>query len=90
MKPGSFTCQHQLAGGDAGERNVFCVADFCNPERMRKIFLTYGVEIVFQPLPTSTCPSWRTMPKKRSANMFSAALLALLNVAQSFELLQPS
>ncbi len=71
---GIFHLQHQLAGGDAGERNVFCVADFCNPERMRKIFLTYGVEIVFH------AAAYKHVPVI-SNNVFG--LLALLNVAQS-------
>ncbi len=44
---GIFTLQHQLAPGAGGAPITFCVADFCNPERMRKIFQTHGVEIVF-------------------------------------------
>jgi FlaA1/EpsC-like NDP-sugar epimerase len=79
---GIFHLQHQLAGGDAGERNVFCVADFCNPERMRKIFLTYGVEIVFHAAAYKHVPVMEdNVEEAVSNNVFG--LLALLNVAQS-------
>jgi FlaA1/EpsC-like NDP-sugar epimerase len=44
---GIFHLQHQLAQEGGAERKVFCVADFCNPERMHKILLTYGVEVIF-------------------------------------------
>jgi FlaA1/EpsC-like NDP-sugar epimerase len=66
---GIFNLQHQLAQCGGDEQKVFCVADFCNPERMRKIFLTYGVEIVFHAAAYKHVPVF--------------GLLALLNVAQS-------
>jgi len=79
---GIFHLQHQLAGGDAGERNVFCVADFCNPERMRRIFLTYGVEILFHAAAYKHVPVMEdNVEEAVSNNVFG--LLALLNVAQS-------
>src|SRR5260370_31802355 len=39
---GIFHLQHQLADSEGGERNVFSVADFSNPDRMRNRFLTSG------------------------------------------------
>src|SRR6202140_2589309 len=79
---GIFHLQHQLAGGDAGDRNVFCVADFCNPERMRRIFLTYGVEILFHAAAYKHVPVMEdNVEEAVSNNVFG--LLALLNVAQS-------
>jgi len=79
---GIFHLQHQLAGADAAERNVFCVADFSNPERMRKIFLTYGVEIVFHAAAYKHVPVMEdNVEEAVSNNVFG--LLALLNVAQS-------
>ena len=79
---GIFHLQHQLAGGDAGERNVFCVADFCNPERMRRIFLSYGVEILFHAAAYKHVPVMEdNVEEAVSNNVFG--LLALLNVAQS-------
>jgi FlaA1/EpsC-like NDP-sugar epimerase len=79
---GIFHLQHQLAGGEAGERNVFCVADFCNPERMRKIFLTYGVEIVFHAAAYKHVPVMEDNVEEAVGNNVFG-LLALLNVAQS-------
>jgi FlaA1/EpsC-like NDP-sugar epimerase len=79
---GIFHLQHQLAQGDGDERKVFCVADFCNPERMRKIFLTYGVEIVFHAAAYKHVPVMEANVEEAvSNNVFG--LLALLNVAQS-------
>jgi FlaA1/EpsC-like NDP-sugar epimerase len=79
---GIFHLQHQLAPGGGAERKVFCVADFCHPERMRKIFLTYGVEIVFHAAAYKHVPVMETNVEEAvSNNVFG--LLSLLNVAQS-------
>jgi FlaA1/EpsC-like NDP-sugar epimerase len=79
---GIFHLQHQLAQGEDGERKAFCVADFCNPERMRRIFLTYGVEIVFHAAAYKHVPVMEdNVEEAVSNNIFG--LLALLNVAQS-------
>ena len=83
---GIFHLQHQLAQGDGGapddERRVFCVADFCHPDRMRKIFLTYGVEIVFHAAAYKHVPVMETNVEEAvSNNVFG--LLTLLNVAES-------
>jgi len=79
---GIFHLQHQLAQGGGDERKVFCVADFCNPERMRKIFLTYGVEIVFHAAAYKHVPVMEANVEEAvSNNVFG--LLSLLNVAQS-------
>jgi FlaA1/EpsC-like NDP-sugar epimerase len=79
---GIFHLQHQLAQGDGDERKVFCVADFCNPERMRKIFLTYGVEIVFHAGAYKHVPIMEANVEEAVGNNVFG-LLALLNVAQS-------
>jgi FlaA1/EpsC-like NDP-sugar epimerase len=79
---GIFHLQQQLAQGDGDERKVFCVADFCNPERVRKIFLTYGVEIVFHAAAYKHVPVMEdNVEEAISNNVFG--LLSLLNVAQS-------
>jgi FlaA1/EpsC-like NDP-sugar epimerase len=79
---GIFHLQHQLAPGEDAERNAFCVADFCNPERMRRIFLTHGVEIVFHAAAYKHVPVMESKVEEAvSNNVFG--LLALLNVAQS-------
>lgn len=79
---GIFHLQQQLAHGDSDERKVFCVADFCNPERVRKIFLTYGVEIVFHAAAYKHVPVMEdNVEEAVSNNVFG--LLSLLNVAQS-------
>jgi FlaA1/EpsC-like NDP-sugar epimerase len=79
---GIFHLQHQLAQNDGDERKVFCVADFCNPERMRKIFLTYGVEIVFHAAAYKHVPVMEANVEEAVGNNVFG-LLALLNVAQS-------
>jgi FlaA1/EpsC-like NDP-sugar epimerase len=67
---------------DNRNRNVFCVADFCNPERMRKILLTYSVEIVFHAAAYKHVPVMEAnMEEAVGNNVFG--LLALLNVAQN-------
>ncbi len=64
------------------DRNVFCVADFANPERMRRIFLAYGVEIVFHAAAYKHVPVMESnVDEAVSNNVFG--LLALLNVAAS-------
>ena len=82
---GIFHLQHQLAQSgtpEREERKVFCVADFCNPERMRKIFLTYGVEIVFHAAAYKHVPVMEdNVEEAVSNNVFG--LLTLLNVAQN-------
>jgi len=79
---GIFHLQHQLAQGDSDERKVFCVADFCNPERMRKIFLTYGVEIVFHAAAYKHVPVMEANVEEAVGNNVFG-LLTLLNVAES-------
>jgi FlaA1/EpsC-like NDP-sugar epimerase len=79
---GIFHLQHQLAQSDGDERKVFCVADFCNPERMRKIFLTYGVEIVFHAAAYKHVPVMEANVEEAVGNNVFG-LLTLLNVAQS-------
>jgi FlaA1/EpsC-like NDP-sugar epimerase len=92
---GIFNLQHQLAqnshnkGSDSDnnndasdDRNIFCVADFCNPERMRKIFSTYGVEIVFHAAAYKHVPVMEANVEEAVGNNVFG-LLALLNVAQS-------
>jgi FlaA1/EpsC-like NDP-sugar epimerase len=79
---GIFHLQHQLAEGDGDQRKVYCVADFCNSERMRRIFLAYGVEIVFHAAAYKHVPVMESNVEEAvSNNVFG--LLALLNVAQN-------
>jgi FlaA1/EpsC-like NDP-sugar epimerase len=66
----------------SNDRNVFCVADFCNPERMRKLFLTYGVEIVFHAAAYKHVPVMEANVEEAVGNNVFG-LLALLNVAQN-------
>jgi FlaA1/EpsC-like NDP-sugar epimerase len=78
---GIFHLQHQLARGDGDGPAVFCVADFCNPERMRKIFLTYGIQIVFHAAAYKHVPVMETNVEEAVGNNVFG-LLALLSVAQ--------
>src|SRR6202158_5134446 len=79
---GIFNLQHQLAQAGGDEQKVFCVADFCTPERIVKSFLTYGVEIVFHAGADQHVPVMEANVEEAvSNNVFG--LLALLNVAQS-------
>jgi FlaA1/EpsC-like NDP-sugar epimerase len=91
---GIFHLQHQRARGDGNgdhnnnnhgnnhNRKVFCVADFTNPERMRRIFLTYGVEIVFHAAAYKHVPVMEdNVDEAVGNNVFG--LLSLLNVAES-------
>jgi FlaA1/EpsC-like NDP-sugar epimerase len=90
---GIFHLQRQLAeasGPHAGagtnaedhERTVFCVADFTNPERMRRIFLTHRVEIVFHAAAYKHVPVMEAnVDEAVGNNVFG--LLALLNVAET-------
>src|SRR5580698_5885983 len=83
---GIFNLEHQFAQDRnaldrSSGQDIFCVADFCNPERMRKIFLTYGVEIVFHAAAYKHVPVMEANVEEAvSNNVFG--LLALLNVAQ--------
>ncbi len=89
---GIFHLQHQLAQRDGhanekendndNERQIFCVADFSNPERMRKIFLTYGVEIVFHAAAYKHVPVMESNVEEAVGNNVFG-LLALLNVAEN-------
>jgi FlaA1/EpsC-like NDP-sugar epimerase len=65
-----------------GTQKVFCVADFCNSERMRRIFLTYGVEIVFHAAAYKHVPVMESNIEE-AVNNNILGLLSLLNVAQS-------
>jgi FlaA1/EpsC-like NDP-sugar epimerase len=67
---------------DNAGREVFCVADFCNAERMRRIFLTYGVEIVFHAAAYKHVPVMESNVEEAVSNNIHG-LLALLNVAQN-------
>ncbi len=78
---GIFHLQHQLVQGEGDERKVFCVADFCNPERMRKIFQTYGVEIVFHAAAYKHVPVMEANVEEAVGNNVFG-LLGLLNVAE--------
>jgi len=79
---GIFHLQRHLAQGEGDEHQVFCVADFSNSERMRKIFQAYGVEIVFHAAAYKHVPVMEdNVEEAVSNNIFG--LLALLNVAQS-------
>jgi len=78
---GIFHLQHQLAQDEDDGRRVFCVADFCNAERMRKIFLTYGVEIVFHAAAYKHVPVMEDNVEEAVGNNVMG-LLALLQVAQ--------
>ncbi len=87
---GIFHLQHQLAQGDNNnnhndnhsDRKVFCVADFTNPERMRRIFLTYGVEAVFHAAAYKHVPVMEDNVEEAVGNNIFG-LLSLLNVAES-------
>jgi FlaA1/EpsC-like NDP-sugar epimerase len=79
---GMYRLQHQLASGGNEVQKVFCVADFCNAERMRKIFSNYGVEIVFHAAAYKHVPIMEANVEEAvSNNVFG--LLGLLKVAQS-------
>ncbi len=89
---GIFYLEHRLAqdNGDGGDNNgvsgrkafcAFCVADFSNPERMRKVFQTYRVEIVFHAAAYKHVPVMESnVDEAVGNNVFG--LLALLNVAR--------
>jgi FlaA1/EpsC-like NDP-sugar epimerase len=71
-----------ITNGINNDRNIFCVADFCNPERMRKLFLTHGVEIVFHAAAYKHVHVMEANVEEAvSNNVFG--LLALLNVAEN-------
>jgi FlaA1/EpsC-like NDP-sugar epimerase len=83
---GIFHLQHQLAQGDGNNNNnnrkVFCVADFTNPERMRRILLTYGVEVVFHAAAYKHVPVMEDNVEEAVGNNVFG-LLSLLNAAES-------
>ena len=90
---GIFHLQHQMAPSDGNGdgrndepnddgRKVFCVADFTNPERMRKIFLTYGVEIVFHAAAYKHVPVMEANVEEAVGNNV-LGLLSLLQVAEA-------
>jgi FlaA1/EpsC-like NDP-sugar epimerase len=86
---GIFHLQHQLAQGDGNcdnnsnnDRKVFCVADFTNPQRMRRIFLTYGIEVVFHAAAYKHVPVMEDNVEEAVGNNIFG-LLSLLNVAES-------
>lgn len=85
---GIFHLQHQLAQGEGNghrqqqDRSVFCVADFTHPERMRRIFLTYGVEVVFHAAAYKHVPVMEDNVEEAVGNNVFG-LLSLLNVAES-------
>jgi FlaA1/EpsC-like NDP-sugar epimerase len=78
---GIFHLQNQLEQGGEDQRKVFCVADFCNPERMRKIFQAYGVEIVFHAAAYKHVPVMEANVEEAVGNNVFG-VLGLLNVAQ--------
>jgi FlaA1/EpsC-like NDP-sugar epimerase len=78
---GIYNLQHQLAQCGTESQKVFCVADFCNSERLAKIFQTYGIEIVFHAAAYKHVPIMEAnVDEAVSNNIFG--LLTLLNVAQ--------
>ena len=79
---GIFHLQRQLAQGGGNHREVFCVADFSNLERMRKIFQAYRVEIVFHAAAYKHVPVMEDNVEEAVGNNIFG-LLALLNVAES-------
>ena len=72
--------EHMRSHNDSSK--VFCVADFCNSERMRRIFQTHGVEIVFHAAAYKHVPVMESNVEE-AVNNNVLGLLALLNVAQS-------
>lgn len=79
---GMFYLERQLANqGEAG-REVFCVADFSNSERMRKIFLNYGIEIVFHAAAYKHVPVMEANVEEAVINNVFG-LLSLLRVAEN-------
>ena len=78
---GIYTLQRRFSQCGSSERRVFCVADFCNPERMRKIFRTHGVEVVFHAAAYKHVPIMEANVEAAVGNNIFG-LLALLNVAE--------
>jgi FlaA1/EpsC-like NDP-sugar epimerase len=83
---GIFHLQHELAqssltNGTTVSPEVFCVADFCNAERMRKIFKKHAVEIVFHAAAYKHVPIMEANAEEAvSNNVFG--LLSLLGIAE--------
>jgi FlaA1/EpsC-like NDP-sugar epimerase len=82
---GIFHLEHelrQLPKEGPADKNVFCVADFCNSERMHKIFQDYAVEIVFHAAAYKHVPIMEANVEEAvSNNIFG--LLSLLHVAEN-------
>jgi FlaA1/EpsC-like NDP-sugar epimerase len=79
---GMFHLEQKLAGEGKREHEVFCIADFCHPERMRKIFITYEVEIVFHAAAYKHVPVMEANVEEAvSNNVFG--LVSLLRVAEN-------
>jgi FlaA1/EpsC-like NDP-sugar epimerase len=77
---GIFHLEQELAKSVKRGQCVFCVADFCNAERMRKLFLAHRTEIVFHAAAYKHVPVMEAnIEEAVSNNVFG--LLALLNVA---------
>jgi FlaA1/EpsC-like NDP-sugar epimerase len=79
---GIYTLQHNFSESGSKGRRVFCVADFCNSERMRKIFRTHGVEIVFHAAAYKHVPIMEANVEAAVGNNIFG-LLALLRVAEN-------
>ena len=84
---GIFHLQQRLDMGNgkermAAERCVFCVADICNPDRMRRIFAAHPVEIVFHAAAYKHVPMMEANVEEAVSNNV-AGLLSLLHVAHN-------
>lgn len=79
---GMFHLERQLAHKGAAGREIFCVADFCNAERMRRIFFTYGVEIVFHAAAYKHVPVMEANVEEAVINNVFG-LVSLLRVAEN-------
>lgn len=78
---GIFHLQQELAKGGGDAEKVFCVADYCNSERMRKVFQTYAIEIVFHAAAYKHVPVMEANVEEAvNNNVFG--LLSLLQVAE--------
>lgn len=83
---GIFHLEHELTQQrvqeDVVSKNVFCVADFCNSERMQRLFEDYAVEIVFHAAAYKHVPVMEANVEEAvSNNVFG--LLSLLRVAEN-------
>jgi FlaA1/EpsC-like NDP-sugar epimerase len=78
---GIFHLQRHLAQDNGVTEKIFCVADCCNQERMRKIFQSYGIEAVFHAAAYKHVPVMEANVEEAVHNNVFA-LLNLLHVAQ--------